>query len=425
MVAFLILSIIFLAFLGMPLFVTLAGITMVCYHLVSHIEFTLIIEEIYRIANTPVLIALPLFTLAGYFLAESNAPTRLVNFTNALLGWIPGGLTIVVLVACAIFTALTGASGVTIIALGGLLMPALIKEHYPERYALGVLTCCGSLGLLFPPSLPMIIYGIVGQVSIEKLFVAGFIPGVVLITFLAIYGIIVGYRRKTISIPFTLGNLWAAFKDILWESPIPVIILGGIYGGILTATETAAVVAFYVFVVEVFIKRDIPFSKIPAIIREAILVVGAIIIILGSALGFTNFLIDERVPMKLFEFVSTFIKSKITFLLILNVFLLIVGSLMDIFSATVVVAPMIIPIAISYGVDPVHLAIIFLTNLEIGYLTPPVGINLFISSFFFKKPVVELYRAVIPFILILIAALMVITYVPEFSTFLVQYTHAK
>ncbi len=410
---------------GTPLYITVAGFTMVCYHYFGDIPLTLIMEEMYRMANTPVLIALPLFTLSGYLLAESRAPERLVRFTNALLGWVPGGLSLVVLVACAIFTALTGASGVTIIALGGLLMPALIREKYPERYALGLLTCCGSLGLLFPPSLPMIVYGIVAQVSIEKLFIAGIIPGIVIIIILSIYGILTGTRSEKNREVFSFTKLLSSTREIIWELPIPLIILGGIYGGILTATETSAVTCFYIFLVEVFINRDIKFRELPRIIRECILVIGGILIILGMALGFTNFLIDQRIPMKLFELVSTFIKSKLTFLMLLNLFLIIVGCMMDIFSATIVVVPIIVPIAVSYGVDPIHLGIIFLTNLEIGYLTPPVGINLFISSFYFKKPIIELYRAVLPFILILGIALLIITYVPELSTFLLRYSHLK
>lgn len=410
---------------GMPLYITVAGITMICYYSFAEIPLTLIMEEIYRLANTPVLIALPLFTLSGYFLAESKAPERLVRFTNALFGWMPGGLSLVVLVACAIFTALTGASGVTIIALGGLLMPALIKEKYPERFSLGLITCCGSLGLLFPPSLPMIVYGIVAQVSIEKLFIAGILPGILIILLLSLFGITTGLRSEKKKIEFSMKNLIDSAMEIAWEFPIPIIILGGIYGGILTATETAAVTCFYILLVETLVKRDIKIREIPRIIRECILVIGGILIILGMALGFTNFLIDQRVPMKLFELVSTFIKSKLTFLLLLNAFLIIVGCMMDIFSATIVVVPIIVPIAVSYGVDPIHLGIIFLTNLEIGYLTPPVGINLFISCFYFKKPILELYRAVLPFIIILGIALMLITYIPDISTFLLKYATIK
>jgi len=422
---FILLCLFLLLLFGMPLYITVAGISMVCYHYWGDIPLTLIMEEMYRMANSPVLIALPLFTLSGYLLAESKAPERLVRFTNALLGWLPGGLSLVVLVACAIFTALTGASGVTIIALGGLLMPALLKEKYPEKYALGLITCCGSLGLLFPPSLPMIVYGIVAQVSIEKLFIAGILPGIVIIIILSIYGIFTGLRSEKHRESLSIKKLLLSLKEIVWELPIPFIILGGIYGGILTATETAAVTCFYIFMIEVFVNRDIKFSDLHRIIRECILVIGGILIILGMALGFTNFLIDQRVPMKLFELVNTFIKDKITFLILLNAFLILVGCMMDIFSATIVVVPIIVPIAINYNVDPIHLGIIFLTNLEIGYLTPPVGINLFISSFYFKKPVLELYRAVLPFILVLGIGLIIITYVPELSTFLLRYANLK
>ncbi len=383
------------------------------------------IVEMYRLASAPTLIALPLFTFAGYLMAESKASTRLVNFSQAFIGWVPGGLAIVALVTCAMFTALTGASGVTIIAIGGLLFPALIKERYPERFSLGLLTSSGSLGLLFPPSLPLIIYGIVSRTSVNKLFIAGVVPGMLLVVMLSIYGMIRGFLAKVPRVRPSLGAVLQATKDAVWEIPIPFIILGGIYRGIFTASEAAAVVAFYILIIEVFVYRDIKLRNLPKIMIESMVLVGGILIIMGAALGLTNFLIDQQVPMKALAYMETFITSKITFLIVLNGFLIIVGCMMDIFSAIVVVVPLIVPVARAFGVDPIHLGIIFLTNLEIGYSTPPVGINLFISSFRFEKPVLKLYAAALPFLGILLVALFIITYFPDLSLFLVRLSAAK
>jgi tripartite ATP-independent transporter DctM subunit len=405
---------------GAPLF-TIFGALALYLFFVSGIDISAVIIELYRLTDMPPLVAIPLFAFAGYMLAESNAPHRLVNLSQAVFGWIPGGLAIVVLVTCAFFTAFTGASGVTIVALGGLLYPMLIKEHYPEKFSLGLVTASGSIGLLFPPSLPIIVYGMVAGVSIDKLFVAGIIPGIILISIIAIYSVREGIRAQVPRVPFVWSNVIRTMKEVAWELPLPFIIIIGIYGGFVTATEAASVTAFYVFIVEVFIYRDLKiFSDLPRVMKESMLLVGAIISILGVALGLTNYLIDQQVPQKLFEFVQTNISSPITFLLILNGFLIIVGMMMDIFSATIVVVPLILPIARAFNVDPVHLGIVFLTNLEIGYLTPPVGLNLFLSSLRFKKPVLHITKSVLVFILLELVALMVITYWPGLSLWLVH-----
>jgi C4-dicarboxylate transporter DctM subunit len=385
------------------------------------IPLSAIIVEMVRLANTSTLVAIPLFTFAGYILAESNTPRRLVNLTQALFGWIPGGLAVVVLVSCAIFTAFTGASGVTIVALGGLVLPALLKSNYSEKFSLGLVTTSGSLGLLFPPSLPLILYALVAQVDVDKLFIAGIVPGILLVVLLSIYSIVKNIGAKIEIQKFSLQNLSRATLDAIWEIPLPFIIIGGIYSGIFTVIEASAVTAVYVFIVEFFIYRDLNIKKdLPRIMKESMLMVGGILIILASALGLTSYLIDEQIPMKIFEFIQKYISSKYTFLILLNLFLLIVGMLMDIFSAIIVVVPIITPIAKSFGVDPIHLGIIFLTNLEIGYLTPPVGLNLFISSFRFEKPIIKIYLATIPFIIILFIALLLITYIPEISLFLLR-----
>ncbi len=414
--------IVLLALLGAPLFTVFGALALYLFY-ASGIDMSAVIIELYRLTDMPPLVAIPLFTFAGYMLAESNAPKRLVNLAQAAFGWMPGGLAIVVLATCAFFTAFTGASGVTIVALGGLLFPMLIKEHYPEKFSLGLVTASGSIGLLFPPSLPIIVYGIVSEVSIDKLFVAGIIPGFVLITILAMYSVREGIRANVPRIPFVWSNVGKSLKEVAWEIPLPFIIVVGIYGGFVTATEAAAVTAFYVFVVEVFIYRDLKiFSDLPRVMKESMLLVGAIISILGVALGLTNYLIDQEVPQALFEFVQTKINSQVTFLLILNGFLIIVGMMMDIFSATFVVVPLILPIARAFNVDPVHLGIIFLTNLEIGYLTPPVGLNLFMSSLRFKKSVLHITKSVLVFMLLEFIALMVITYWPGLSLWLVGLT---
>jgi C4-dicarboxylate transporter DctM subunit len=409
-----------LALLGAPLFTIIGAISMLSFA-GEGISTSAVIVELYRIGSNPTLVAIPLFTFAGYVLAESGAPTRAVNLARAFFGTIPGGLSVVALVTCALFTAFTGASGVTIVALGGLLYPILLKEQYPERFSLGLITTSGSLGLLFPPSLPLILYAITSNISIDKLFAAGIIPGILLVVILSAYGIRQGKKMNIPKTPFTWLNARSAIKAAAWEIPLPIVIIGGIYGGVFTATEAAAVTAFYVLIVEVFVYKDLNlFKDVPRVMKDSMLLVGAILMIICTAMGLTNYLVDQEVPMKLFELTKTFISSPTMFLVVLNIFLIIVGMMMDIFSAIIVVVPLIIPIATAYQINPVHLGIIFLTNLEIGYLTPPVGLNLFISSIRFEKPVFTVVRATLPYIGIMVAALIVITYVPDLSLWLVN-----
>lgn len=404
------LLILIFALMGTPIYAVMTLISAVAFTF-ADIQTSAIAVEIYRMASAPTLLTIPLFTFAGYLMAESKSPQRLLGLAHSALGWLPGGVAIVSLIICAFFTAFTGASGVTIIALGGLLYPMLLKEKYDEEFTLGLITTSGSLGLLFPPSLPIILYGIVAKVDIDKLFLAGIIPGILLIVILSAYSIFKGNQlsRSTFSMP----ELIKSIKEARYEIPLPFIVLGGIYSGSITPTEASAICAFYVLIIECFLYRDLNFFKdVPKIIKESMSLVGAILIILCCALGLTNYLVDEEIPLKLLELMKELISDKYVFLLFLNIFLLIVGAMMDIFSAIIVVVPIILPIAEEFGVDPIHLAIIFLTNLEIGYITPPVGINLFISSFRFDKSVVYLYKVALPYLALLIVALLLITYIP-------------
>ncbi|HLA68488.1 MAG TPA: TRAP transporter large permease subunit [Bacteroidota bacterium] len=409
-----------IALLGAPLFSIIGGIALYAFHS-ADIDTSAVIIDLYRITDTPTLIAIPLFTFAGYLLAESNSPRRLVKLAQAMFGWIPGGLAIVVVATCAFFTAFTGASGVTIVALGGILYPILLRESYPEQFSLGLVTASGSIGLLFPPSLPIILYGIIAKVSIDQLFISGILPGLVLVSIVALYSVRIGIRARVPRIPFSWINLRSAIREAGWEIPLPFIIIGGIYSGTFTATESSAITAFYVLIIVVFVYRDMKLTTdIPRVMKESMILVGAILAILGTALGLTNYLIDEQVPQQLFDLVRSNIDSRITFLLILNIFLLLVGMMMDIFSAIIVVVPLILPIAAEFGVNPLHLGIIFLTNLEIGYLTPPVGLNLFLSSLRFEKPILQITKSVLVFMGLMMAALLVITYVPDLSLWLVS-----
>ncbi len=390
----------------------MAALALISFYF-SGIELSAVSVEIYRLASAPTILTIPLFTFAGYVLAESKAPVRLLRLSQSLLGWMPGGVAIVCLFVCAFFTAFTGASGVTIIALGGLLYPILIQEGYSERFSLGLITTCGSLGLLFPPSLPIILYGIIAKVDIDQLFLAGLVPGFVLLLVLGGYSILNAKDIKKIKHPFSFQELKLSLWEAKYELPLPIFILGGIYGGLLTATEASALSAFYVFIVNVFFTKDLSLSRdLPKVIIDSLTLVGAILLVLCCALGLTNYLVDEEIPMKILEAMRSFITNKYLFLFVLNIFLLIVGCLMDIFSAIIVVVPLILPIAEQFGVNPLHLAIVFLTNLEIGYITPPVGINLFISSFRFNRPVLELYRVSVPFLILMLIGLIIITYIP-------------
>ncbi len=413
-----------LAFIGVPLFAVLGGLAIV-FFLLSGIDISAVVIEMARIAVSPVLITIPLFTFAGYLMAESGTPRRMINLVNSLIGWMRGGVAIVAIVASTFFTAFTGATGVTIIALGGLLYTMLINEKYPEKTSMGIVTSSGTMGILFPPSIAIILYGLIANVSISKLFIAGILPGILLTLVLSIMAFYQSPELKEKK-ELSIRQIAKATKEAIWEIPLPFLVLWGIYTGKFTAAEAAVITAAYAAVVEIFIYKDINFKKdLPRIIRASIVLTGGIFIILGAALGFTNYLIDQQVPMKMFEWIKSNIGNKFVFLVMLNIFLLIVGCLMDIFSAIIVVVPLIAPVAQNFGIDPVHLGIIFLVNLGIGYLTPPVGLNLFIASFRFRKPVINLYIAVLPFLFVLLLCLIFVTYIPQLSLLFINLFNIK
>lgn len=428
MFTLIIIGVFIFALLETPLFTAIAGLSIVCFFFIDNEWASLqtIVIEMNRLASMPVLVALPLFTFTGCLLSETGAPVRIMNLMRAVTGRIPGGIAVAALCSCAFFTALTGASGVTIVAVGSLLYPVLLGQGYDDNFSLGLLTTSGSLGLLFAPSLPIILYGVVAQVDIAEIFRAALVPGILLVVFLSAYAFFHEYfipgRKKDVHIQKTsLEDIWKALKEGIWEWPVPLVIIAGIYGGFTTIAEVSALVLVYVVAVECFVLREVDFSRrLPGIIIESVIVSGAIIIILGFALGFTGYLVDEEIPGRLLGYLVNLTENKYYFLAGLNLFLLAVGCLMDIFSAIVIIVPIIVPVAIKYGIDPVHLCIIFLLNLEIGYSTPPVGINLFIAGLKFGKPVTQLYRASAPYLFIMLLLLAVITYIPSLSLFLVR-----
>ncbi len=419
MTLLLILIALFFMFLGAPLFTVFSGLTLLLLFF-AQIDSSAMIIEMYRIATTPILVAIPLFTFAGYLLSESNAPRRLIGLTDAFLGWLPGGLSIIALITCSAFTALTGATGLTIIALGGILLPALLQGKYPEKFSLGLVTNSGTLGVLLPPSLPIIIYAIVSKVQITQLFLAGLLPGILMVVLLSVFSVQKAIAAEVPRTKFNTSRMFKAIREAMWELPLPLVVLGGIYSGYFAVSEAAAITAVYVFLVEVIIYRDIKWRELPQVMRKSMVLVGGILIILGAALGFTNYLIDAEVPMKLFNLIRAYTDSPFIFLVLLNLFLLVVGCLLDIFSALIVVVPLITPVATAYGINPIHLGIIFLANLQIGALTPPVGMSLFISSLRFEKPMSKIIMASLPFIVVLLFVLAIITYVPWLSLALVK-----
>jgi tripartite ATP-independent transporter DctM subunit len=398
--------------LGAPVFTTLGGAALLLFRQ-ADVPIAAVPVETYRMTRQAMLPTIPLFTLAGYFLAEGGASQRLVRVFQELTGWMRGGPAIATVLVCAFFTSFTGASGVTILALGGLLMPVLVAARYSERRALGLLTGAGSLGLLFPPSLPVILYGITAKTPVDEMFLGGLLPGFVMLGFAGVFGVILQGGGAASRPPFDPRAAADAVWQAKWELALPVVVLVGLFGGFATLVEVAAATALYAFVVETFVYRDLRVrGDLRRVAAKCGVLMGGVLLILGVALGFTNYLIDAEIPTRGVAWVQGIVASPAMFLLLLNAFLLVVGCLMDIFSAIVVVVPLIAPIGAAYGIDPVHLGVIFLANMELGYLTPPVGMNLFLASYRFEKPLPEVYRATVPMLAVLLASVLLITYVP-------------
>ena len=412
-------SVIALVAFGLPIFIVLAALS-ILFFLSEPTDWatnfdlmSTISDSAYRIVVSPTLAAIPIFTLAGYILAESNISKRLLNFFKASLGWLPGSTVLIVVLLCAFFTALTGGSGVTILALGAILYPILIEDGFSEIFSLGLITTAGSLGLLFPPSLPAIIYSVTAGINPIELFKSGLIPGLFLLLIIVCYGIYHKPKNQT-KIKFNIQDLKQSFFDAKWEIAIPILIIYGLFSGLATLVECAALLVWYVVFVEVYIYKDIEFKDIPKIVIDCATLVGGVLIILGFAMGFTGYLVDAQVPLKILQFVKVSIDSPIVFLLALNILLLIAGCIMDVFSAIIVIVPLIAPLAMHFGIDPIHLGIIFIANLELGYITPPVGMNLFLASYRFKKDMPTIYAATMPYFFIRLIGVLIITYIPLF-----------
>lgn len=411
-------ALVVVTFLGMPIFASLGGAGLLLFY-AAEIPIAALPTETYRILTQPVLPSIPLFALAGTVLAHGGAPQRLVRFVQAWTSWLPGGAALATVIGCAIFTAITGASGVTILALGGLLLPILLAAQNEDKFGIGLLTASGSVGLLFPPSLPVILYGIYGFVAIDRLFLAGIVPGMLLVIILAMYSILKGKRVNREKQKFDLKELFQATWLVKGDLLLPLFIIVGLFGGLLTLVETAAVTAVWAIMLETVFHRKIKFTKgLASAMLESLVLVGALLIVLGLASGLVSYLVDEQIPLKATDWVKSTIQSKFVFLLILNLMLLIVGALMDIYSAIVVFVPLIVPMGMAFGIDTAHLGIIFLANLELGYLTPPVGMNLFFSSLRFEKPLLDIWKMVVPFLIIFILWVILITYLPQLTLFL-------
>ena len=408
-----------MALLGAPLFAVVLGAAMLGF-LAVDVSLASVALNLYDLTDKPLLAALPFFTFAGYVMARAKTSERLMALVRALFGWMPAGLAVVGFVACALFTALTGASGVTIVALGALLLPMLTSSGYGERYSLGLVTTSGSLGVLIVPSVPLILYGVVAQqmdlgerFTIQHLFLGGLGPALVMVVLLSAWTML--FHGDVPRTRFDAAAVRRAVKAARWELPLPFVVLGGIYSGYFVVSEAAAMTALYILVVEVGLYREVSLRMLPGVVRESMVMVGSILLILGVALAFTNYLVDAQVPQSLFAFMQEHVTNPLTFLLLLNILLLVLGAILDIFAAIVIMVPLLLPVAVGYGIHPIHLGVIFLANLQIGYFTPPIGMNLFIASYRFDRPVLELYAACLPFMVVLLIALLIVTYVPALS----------
>jgi tripartite ATP-independent transporter DctM subunit len=419
-VVFPLLLVLIAAALGMPLFATMGGAALLLFW-ADGTPVNAVPGETYRLTTSPMLPAIPLFALGGYILAAGRASQRLMCLFSALFGWMPGGLAVVVTLVLAFFTPLTGASGVTILSMGGLLLPVLVGSGYAQATSIGLVTVSGSIGLLFFPSLPVFLYAFYAAVPVERIFVGGLLPGLLLVLVVAGWAAGQGWLRGAARTPIDVREAAEAVWRAKWELLLPVVVLGGIVTGLTTLVEGAALAVLYTVVVECLVHRQL--RLVPDVSKAAIecaTLVGGFMIILSVALGLTNYLVLVDVPAQALEWAQTYIQSPAAFLLALNLFLILVGALMDIYSAIVVVVPLVLPMAAAYGVNPIHLAVVFLANMELGYLMPPMGENLFLSSYRFNRPLTWVYRSTLPYTAIIFGAVLLITYVPGLTLWLVD-----
>jgi tripartite ATP-independent transporter DctM subunit len=408
--------------LGAPVFVVMAGIAMALFLREGGPEaIAAVPTATFNLVSSATLPAIPLLTVAGYVLAEGDASRRLVRAYKGIFGWMPGGVAIMATFVCALFTAFTGASGVTILALGGVLLPSLLRERYPEDFSVGLVTAAGSLGLLFPPSLPVILYGVVSQTPIDHLFVGGLVPGLLMILLVAAYGVWVGRAYHTPRAPFDGREAGRAVWAAKWDLGLPLLVMVAVASGYATIVEAAALAAAYSIVVECAIFRDVhPVKDLPRVLVHAATLVGSVLILLGCALGLTSWFVDAEIPTRLVDWMTVHVRSPALFLLTLNVVLLVLGSVLEIYSAIVVLAPLVAPLGVAYGIDPVHLGVVFLANLELGFLFPPMGLNLFLSASRFGKPLPWVYRKAFPFLVIMSVGVLLITYLEPITTGVVR-----
>jgi tripartite ATP-independent transporter DctM subunit len=404
---------------GTPVFVAMAALAMALFWR-DGTPIAAVPTNTFGLVTSSTLPAVPLLTVAGYVLAEGGAARRLVRAYKGIFGWLPGGVAVMAAFVCAVFTTFTGASGVTILALGGLVLPMLLEERYPEGFSVGLVTAAGSLGLLFPPSLPVILYGVVAQVPIEHLFIGGMVPGLLMILLVAAYGVVVGVRSGAPRQAFHPHEAATAVWEAKWDLGLPALVVVSLVTGYATIVEASALGVAYAIVVEMAIFRDLPTRELPKVLAHAATLVGAVVILLGVALGLTNWLVDAEVPTRLVTWMTAHVKSPALFLLALNVALLVLGSVLEIYSAIIVLAPLVAPLGVAYGVEPVHLGVVFLANLELGFLFPPMGLNLFLAASRFEKPLPYLYRRALPFLVIMAVGVLLITYLPPITTGVVE-----
>jgi C4-dicarboxylate transporter, DctM subunit len=408
---------------GAPVFVAMSGVAMALFFRDGGVEtIAAVPTATFNLVSSSTLPAIPLLTVAGYVLAEGGAARRLVRAYKGMFGWMPGGVAVMATFVCAVFTTFTGASGVTILAVGGLLLPALVEDQYPEGFSVGLVTASGSLGLLFPPSLPVILYAVVAGTAIDHLFIGGLLPGILMVLLVAAYGVWTGVRAGAPRQAFDPREAASALWDAKWDLGLPLLVVVAVGTGYATVVEASAIAAAYSILVEVLVFRELhPWKDLPSVLSSAATLVGSVVLLLGTALGLTSWFVDAEIPTLLVDWMQAHVQSPALFLLMLNAVLLVLGSVLEIYSAIVVLAPLVAPLGRAYGIEPVHLGVVFLANLELGFLFPPMGLNLFLSAQRFRRPLPQVYRNAFPFLLIMSAGVLAITYLPAITTGVVQF----